>query len=161
MNRRQFFLSVVLCSCLSILFSNAPVAAQTNNTIPPFKMLQSKGTYYSAKDLPHGKPVVLIYFAPDCPHCLTLMNALFKKIKDFKKAEIVMVTFKPIDELLPFEKQYQTYKYPNIKVGTEGTTFYLRYYYNLTNTPFTALYNKKGNMVYSYRKETPVDDLIK
>jgi len=27
--------------------------------------------------------------------------------------------------------------------------------------PFTALYDKKGNLNYSYRKETSVDDLIK
>jgi len=37
----------------------------------------------------------------------------------------------------------------------------LRNYYGLVTMPFTALYDKKGNLSYSYRKETLVDDLIK
>ncbi len=54
----------------------------------------SDNTIFTANDLPKGKSVVLIYFDPDCDHCQKLMTALFKKINDFKKAEIVMVTFK-------------------------------------------------------------------
>jgi hypothetical protein len=45
-------------------------------------------------------------------------------------------------------------------VGTEGTGFYLRNYYGLMTMPFTALYDKKGKLNYSYRKETLVDDLL-
>ena len=73
---------------------------------------------------------------------------------------MVFVTFKPVTEVAAFEKKYGTSKYANMKVGTEGTLFYLRNYYKLIKMPFTALYNSKGNYSYSYREETPVDDLI-
>ncbi|MFI5188249.1 MAG: TlpA family protein disulfide reductase [Chitinophagales bacterium] len=132
-----------------------------SQTIPPFQMMLSGNKIFKASDLPKGKPVVLIYFDPDCDHCQKLMDELFKKINDFKKAEIVMVTYKPLDELPPFEKKHNTPKYSNIKVGTEGTGFYLRNYYGLMKMPFTALYDKKGNLSYSYKEQTPVDDLIK
>ena len=72
-----------------------------------------------------------------------------------------MVTFKPLNEVVDFEKSYQTTKYPNIKVGIEIPIFFFRQYYNLQNTPFTALYDKHGKLIISYKKETPVDDLIK
>jgi hypothetical protein len=88
------------------------------------------------------------------------MKELFQKIDAFKKAEIIMVTFKPVEEVAAFEKQHSTQKYPNITVGTEGIGFYLRNYYGLMTMPFTALYDKKGNLNYSYRKETLVGDLI-
>jgi thiol-disulfide isomerase/thioredoxin len=133
----------------------------SSQTIPPFKMVLSDNTISTANDLPKGKPVVLIYFDPDCDHCQKLMTALFKKINDFKKAEIVLVTFKTTGDVVAFEKKYNTKKYSNIKVGTEGTSFYLRMYYGLMTMPFTALYDKNRNLNYSYRKETPVDDLLK
>lgn len=129
--------------------------------MPPFKMLLTNGKYYTAADMPKGKPVVLIYFAPDCEHCLQLLDVFFKKIDAFKKAQVVLVSFKPVGELSLFERSYQTAKYPNVKVGTEGTTYFLRQFYKLQTTPFVALYDKDRKLVYSYRKEPPVDDLIK
>jgi hypothetical protein len=89
------------------------------------------------------------------------MNAVFKNIKDFKKAQIVMVTFKPLNEVIAFQKNYQTAKYSNIKVGIEMPIFFFRKYFNLQQTPFTALYNKQGKLVASYKNETPVNDLIR
>jgi len=88
------------------------------------------------------------------------MIELFKKINSFRKAQMVLVTFKPVAEVTAFEKKYDTHKYANVKVGTEGTVFYLKNYYKLIKMPFTALYDKKGNYNYSYRDETQVDDLI-
>lgn len=134
--------------------------SQGNDRLPSFKMLMSNGSFFSSTDLPKNKPVVLIYFSPDCEHCQLLMNDLFKKIDAFKNVQLVFITFRPVEDLSAFEKLYQTYKYGNIKAGTEGTTYYLRKFYKLQNTPFTALYNKEGKLVYSYRKETSVNDLV-
>jgi peroxiredoxin len=133
----------------------------SSQTIPPFKMTLSNNKIFKAADLPKGKPIVLIYFDPDCDHCQKLMTELFKKINRFEKAEMVLITFKPITEVAAFEKKYSTSKYANMRVGTEGTLFYLKNYYKLVKMPFTALYDSKGNYSYSYRDETPVDTLIK
>lgn len=154
------FLIKIFCAVIFFFFLNvfSPASAQS---VPPFKMLLTNGKTFYAKDLPPGKPLIIIYFAPDCEHCQTLMNAFFKKINYFKTAEIVMITFKPLNEVAAFERDYQTQKYSNIIVGTEGTTFYLRMYYKLMNTPFTALYDKRGQYFYSYKNETPVDDLVR
>lgn len=146
----------LVCISVIIFFS----LAAFSQSLPPFKMYRSDKTIFSAAELPKTKPVVLIYFDPDCDHCQKLMKELFQKIEAFKKAEIIMVTFKPVEEVAAFEKQHSTQKYPNIIVGTEGIGFHLRNYYGLMTMPFTALYDKKGNLNYSYRKETLVDDLI-
>ena len=132
----------------------------SSQTIPPFKMTLSNNKIFSAADLPKGKPLVLIYFDPDCDHCQKLMTELFKKINRFKKVELVLITFKPVTEVAAFEKKYTTSKYGNMRVGTEGTLFYLKNYYKLVKMPFTALYDRKGNYIFSYRDETPMDGLI-
>jgi protein-disulfide isomerase len=58
-----------------------------SQTIPPFKMTLSNNKIFNAADLPKSKPLVLIYFDPDCDHCQKLMAELFKKINSFKKVE--------------------------------------------------------------------------
>ena len=146
-----------------VFWLSAPVLAQTAKPdagIPPFKILQTNGHFFEASQLDKTKPLVLIYFAPDCSHCQVLMESLFKNFAAFKKTQLVLVTFKPMSELQLFERQYNTASYPNIKTGTEGSTYYIRYYYNISNTPFTAVYNK-GNLVCSYRNiNTPISEII-
>jgi len=124
-------------------------------------MYLSNNSIFSATELPKNKPVVVIYFDPECDHCQKLMNNFFKKINSFKKAEIVMITFKPVEEVAAFEKKYKTHNYSNINVGTEGTSYQMRNYYKLTNMPFTALYDKERKFNYSYGQDISVDELIK
>ena len=153
---KKILMGGVICF-LVIVFLSTSVFSQS---LPPFKMYRSDKSIFNAAGFAKTKPVILIYFDPDCEHCQKLMKELFQKIDAFKKAEIIMVTFKPVEEVAGFEKLHNTQKYPNIIVGTEGVGFYLRNYYGLVTMPFTALYNKEGNLNYSYRKETQVDDLI-
>jgi peroxiredoxin len=145
------------CGLMYLLSSTVSFA----QNMPAFSMQLTNGKVFTAKDLPAKRPVVIIYFSPDCEHCLSLMNALFLRIQDFKKAEIVMATFKPEEEVIEFEKNYNIAKYPNIKVGIEMPVFFFRKLYNLENTPFTALFDRSGKLVVSYKKDTPVDDLVK
>lgn len=142
-------------------FLSKKAPAQTADRLPPFGMTLSNGRYFQAADIPKGRPVLLIYFAPDCDHCHTLMNEFFKHPNDFKSAEVVMVTFKPAGELPAFEQAYKTFLYPNIKVGTEGSGLYLQRLYKLQKTPFVALYNGAGKIVSSYRKEPPLKEILK
>jgi thioredoxin-related protein len=153
---KLFLIGSLICFLGAVLTSSEAIS----QNLPPFKMYRSDKTIFSAAELPKTKPIVLIYFDPDCEHCQKLMKELFQKIDAFKKAEIIMVTFKSMEEVAAFEKQNNTQKHSNIIVGTEGTGFYLRNYYGLVTMPFTALYDKNGNLNYSYRKETLVDDLI-
>ena len=154
---KLFFVRGVICLLAIVIIS----LESFSQSLPPFRMYRSDKTIFSAAELPKTKPIVLIYFDPDCEHCQKLMRELFQKIDAFKSAEIIMVTFKPVEEVAAFEKQNNIQKHSNIIVGTEGTTFYVRNYYGLVTMPFTALYDNKGNLRYSYRKETSVDDLIK
>jgi hypothetical protein len=157
MSRPRASFAIYFLFCFAVISFSLRANSQT---LPSFKITLSNNKILHATDLPKGKAIVLIYFDPDCDHCQKLMAEFFKNINSFKKAQIVLVTFKPVIEIIAFEKKYDTRKYPNIKVGTEGTLFYLKNYYKLVKMPFTALYDSKGNYSYSYREETPVDDLI-
>src|SRR5512144_647479 len=120
MNKRVCSFRIMMCwFCIALLL---PTEVWSQSSLPPFKMYLSNKTVFSATELPKEKPVIVIYFDPECDHCQKLMNDLFKKINSFKKAEIVIVTFKPVEEVAAFEKKYKTHDYSNINVGTEGTS---------------------------------------
>ena len=74
---------------------------------------------------------------------------------------MVLITFEPLQVLPPFEKEFQTAKYSNIKVGSEVKPLFLQKYYQLQHTPFTALFDKNRKLIISYKDFTPVNDLVK
>lgn len=158
--KSRLFLFFLLLSGAAVWLP-ARLSAQTPENFPAFSMVLSNGQFFTSTQIPKTKPVLLIYFAPDCDHCQTLMKAFFSRADEFKNTEVLMVTFKPASEVAQFVKVYKTYQYPNILVGTESKPFFLRQFYKLQNTPFTALYNKNGRLISSYRKETPINDVLK
>lgn len=152
-----------LAACFKIIILSSVFFAHTiakAQKMPAFSILQSNGKTLNTTNLSNTKPVILIYFSPDCDHCTKLLNTMFGEINKFKNATILLVSFRPMNELIEFEKKYKTLAYKNIIVGMEQPIFFLKNLYQLQSTPFTALFNKKGNLVYSYKNETEVNDLI-
>jgi thiol-disulfide isomerase/thioredoxin len=147
----------LIVALLLFCFSNLSMS----QSIPEFTMQLTNGSIFTSKDLSKSKPLIIIYFAPDCEHCQALIKDLLKKINEFKKSQIILASFESLQQVSTFEKQYGLTAYPFIKTGVEKPVFFFRYYYHLENTPFTALYDKNEKYVISYTKQTPVDDLIK
>jgi hypothetical protein len=149
---------------LMTLFFSAIAVAQAvdrrGDLLPGFQMTKTSGKIFESRQLKNERPVLLIYFAPDCDHCLVLLDAFFKKTAAFKNAEIVLISFKPVQQLLPFEKKYGTAQHANMHVGTEGWSFYLRNHYRLQKTPFVALYDKQKKLVCSFRETPSLTEII-
>ncbi len=70
-----------------------------------------------------------------------------------------MITFLPVDKVVAFEKDYKVSRYPNIILGTEGYRFFVRNYFQITDMPFVALYDKMGNLITSHQKDIPLNEL--
>ena len=148
----RFLLSFLLFALLSV---------GQKNKIPPFSIRKIDGKIFNAWELPKNKPVILIYFSPDCDHCKRMMTDLVKRSNDFKNTSITMITYLPVSEVSKFVKDYNISKYPFIYIGTESTTYFVRDYFNLVQMPFLALYNEKGEMVTHYEREIPFDEVVK
>lgn len=154
--KRRLFVWLIFVFAVAFLFCQSGNA----QTIPPFRMQLTNGKMFTSRDVSKEKPVIIIYFAPDCEHCQALIHSLLKRMNEFKKTQIILVSFEPLSMVTNFEKDYHLPAYRNIKCGTETPTFYFRNLFKLSKTPFTALYNKKGNLIISYKNETPLEDLI-
>lgn len=158
MKKKTFFVVFLLVLFLTMALFSQKVASQT---LPDFKIKLTDGSTFSTRNVSHKKPVLVIYFAPDCEHCRALMEELLPQMDVFKNTQILMVTFESLDDVAWFENHYHTKNYPNIKVGIEVPVFFLKNYYHVEHTPFTALFNKNGKLMVSYKDYTPVTELIK
>ncbi len=122
-------------------------------TIPPFHILTTDSTYITPANLKKNKPVMIIYFAPDCSHCQHLMYEMKPMMSSLKNVQVVMITFvQQIKAIQVFARDFDLKKYPNFIVGTEGYTYVVQKFYNVRTTPFVALYNKNGTLVKSFDK---------
>ncbi len=133
----------------------------TAQSFPDFKIRTTNGKVVSSGQISINKPTIIIVFSPDCGHCQVLIGGIFKKINHFKNTHIIMATFVQPKDIITFEKKYQTAKYTNVTVGTDEPVFFLQKYYQLTNTPFTVLYDKNRKLIASYKSEHITADLIK
>lgn len=107
---------------------------------------------------------MVIYFAPDCSHCRHLMAELKPVMKDLKGMQVVMITFvdphKQLRAIKDFYKDFGLKKYPNFTVGTEGYTYVVQRYYQVTTTPYIAIYDKNHHLSHAYTRPPEIEQLI-
>lgn len=144
---------------LFVVFIVALNTVCAQQKIPSFRIALSDGNQFHASNLPLGKPVIIVYFSPECDHCQVLMKEWFKRSGDFRKASVAMITFLPLGDVALFEKEFRTKQHSNIITGTEGTRFLVRNYYKVLDLPFVALHDKNGNLVSTYSKDIPLNKL--
>lgn len=126
--------------------------------IPHYHILKSDSTYSTWADLKH-KPVMIIYFSPDCSHCQHLIHELQPKIKQLGDIQIVLISWVQYKMIKNFYHDYDLAKYPNVTVGTEGYDLMVMKYFQIKTTPFIAIYNRNGKMVQYFDKVPKVEDI--
>jgi thioredoxin-related protein len=131
--------------------------------IPPFKILKPDSIYFTPANLKKDKPVMIIYFSPDCSHCQHMVYEMEPKMKEFGDTQIIMVTFTDFTMLKMiknFVRDFDLAKYHNITVGTEGHSYVVQKYYQVRTTPYIAVYDRKGKLVKAFEKAPTMSELI-
>lgn len=130
-------------------------------TIPPYHILTTDSVYLTPANLKKNKPVMIIYFSPDCSHCQHLMGEMKPILKDFKNMQVIMITWMPpLRGLRDFAKDYDLNKYPNFILGTEGYTYVVQKYYRVRTTPYIAIYDKTGKLAKTFEKAPEMKELL-
>ncbi len=146
------------------------VHAQQADTIPPyqkdslhipaFTVLKVDSTYTNDKAIPKDKPVVIIYFSPECGHCQITADEFSKKMKEMKDIYFVWVSYYPLPEVKEFARKFNLQQFTNIIIARDEN-YAIPSYYRVKFTPFMALYNKEHHLVKTWDQGTDADTLIK
>jgi thiol-disulfide isomerase/thioredoxin len=127
--------------------------------VPSFSILQTDSTWFNREQLPRRRPVLVIYFSPDCGHCQLEAEEINKHFEQLKGFEIVMASYKPVEDIKAFAETYQLLDKKNIHIGRD-TKYFFAPFYRLKFTPFTAVYNKQGKLLATYDKGIKWPELL-
>jgi thiol-disulfide isomerase/thioredoxin len=129
--------------------------------VPSFRMMMANNKIFKAEDFPIGKPMLIVYFSPECEDCHVFIEGMLDRIPDFKNVSIAMVTYMTGDIVSKYVVKNSLNMYTNIYVGTEGNTLFLKNYFNIVYFPYVVLYNKEGDLIVKYTtRKVDIDDLV-
>jgi thiol-disulfide isomerase/thioredoxin len=117
--------------------------------VPPFKIQKTDSVFYTKDSLPSKRPIVIMYFSPDCGHCQKQIKELTDSMQFVSKAFFVLAAFKQMPEIAAFEKKYKLKKFDNIRIGRD-LKYFIPGFYKVKFTPFTAVYDKHGKFLKAY-----------
>jgi thioredoxin-related protein len=128
--------------------------------IPDFKLLLvDSTTNFYTDNLNPDKHTLIMMFSPDCDHCQHQTEDIIKNLQAFKNIQIVMNTVLPFNQMKEFYERYQLSKYKNFIMGRD-VLFFFSPYYRAQFTPYLALYNKKGELVFTNDGQMKIEALI-
>lgn len=131
--------------------------------IPAYRILTTDSVFITPANLQKSKPVMLVFFAPDCSHCQKMMYELKPKLATLKNIQVIMIanTLRyDLRALREFKRDFGLKDYPNITIGTEGDSYFVVNYYAIRTTPFIAMYDSKGNIEKYYDKVVPPETIL-
>ncbi|HTJ12867.1 MAG TPA: redoxin domain-containing protein [Dinghuibacter sp.] len=164
---RSLLLSIALAmiataaaSAQATPYSKAPPAAgaapgSDSAHIPDFMIALADGKHLTRADLDKSKPVMIVYYSPTCDHCQHFGQDLAAHIGEFKGVQIVMVTFRPLNEVQDFIRITHLTG-SGALIGSEGLRWTVQHHYNITTFPFVAAYDRHWKLRGVFRYP-PVD----
>ena len=152
---------------LATLLIAVSLAAQTDTsalfrrfpTVPPFQLMKSDSGSLTKDALKKNQPVIVMYFSPECHHCQHQVEDMLARMDDLKRIQIVLATYRSIEELVAFEEKYKLKQFKNIYSGRD-TKYFIQPFYKVKNLPYLALYNKKGNLITTFEGNVTIDNLL-
>ena len=103
---------------------------------------------------------LIMYFSPDCEHCIKQMDEMIPRMNQFKKIQILLATNQPMEELVKFIAKYKLSDYPNVVAGRDAK-FNLPGFFRMQSLPYFALYDKSGKLITTFESNTKVEKILK
>ena len=163
---KKWFLIVAIMAGFTSLFAQDGADADTvpaykkTTKMPYFSVLQPDSTWLTPQQLPEGKPVVIIYFSPDCGHCQMTAKEWVNEMDKVKNVEQVWVSYHTPQQIKDFADTYGLSHFNNVIFARDVNYFFVPFY-KIPSTPFMAVYDKKGKFLKAYEGGTDATTVAK
>lgn len=162
MKSKYFFTSILLvfisiASYCQEMEDSIP-AYKKNPHFPDFSVVTPDSVWVTNKSLSAGKPLIFIYFSPDCGHCQFEAEEIYKNIDSFRSVTFLWVSFHPLPEIQEFKTKYLN-GLSNV-IFARDPKYFLPAFYKVAFTPYIAVYDSKGVFVNEFRQGAKVEELI-
>jgi thioredoxin-related protein len=162
--KKILFLLMILCTGLLVQAQRDKKVPlyQKDSTLPVFSLLEiDSTTWFNNLDIPENKPVVIIYFNPECGHCQLTAHEFMEKKDAFKDVFFIWVTYRAsFAEIKQFGEDSKILNEENIKLGKE-MKYSIVPFYDVQYTPYMAVYNEKGKLLQTFDGGTDPDTIYR
>jgi thiol-disulfide isomerase/thioredoxin len=145
---------------LVVFFVNAlMVAAQIDSsaiglskfeTIPTFNVYAvPDSTSFSNKNLRRNQPFIIMFFNPDCDHCINETKELMAYKNELKDVQILMVSISSYEALKRFYDEFDFASLPKIKIG-QDVNYALGSLFQLSTFPSIFVYDYRGKLAKAF-----------
>jgi hypothetical protein len=139
----------VFFTCTSTSIQAQRVAVK-KDTLPAFHLQLIDSSFYVSNQSSSQPFIALIYFSPDCGHCIELTEELINQADSLSNTLILMAAYKPLEELRVFNQRFQLNRFPFIRVGKD-ISYAIVPYYRIAYTPLVALYGRDRQLAGIWR----------
>lgn len=127
--------------------------------VPSYKILLMDSSTFAYKyQLKKNRPVVVIWFNPDCEHCQQETKWITDSMKLLKNIQFIFASYSKFEELKKFYNEYGLSKFENIIYGRD-VQYQLPRFYELKYTPYVAAYDKDWKLIRVFEGGTTVEKL--
>lgn len=115
---------------------------QKKDSLPAFDMLlMDTITKINTAKIAKGNPIVLFFFAPDCPHCEALTKDIIAHINSLKNIRFYFLSITGVHDIENYKGRLQLDKFSNIIVAQDYNNYFLRYY-SPPAIPYLVVYDE-------------------
>ena len=160
---KKIILFATIISCA--LMGSAQIDSTSKNfakyqILPSFKLnTVPDSSEFSNKNLNHAKPVVIMFFSPDCEHCQKETKELLAYKSDLKNIQIVMLSPSSYPTLKKFYEEYGIPAIPSIKMG-QDVNYTLGSLYQIRTFPTLYVYSKTGKLLKAFAGNVGVPEIL-
>ena len=150
---KQFLLLIVFI--ITALFATAQKDTSANSlskfkAIPAFTVCTVPDSIaFTNKDLLKNKPLIIMFFSPDCEHCQKETKELLAYKEELKNIQILMVSPGSYSMIKQFYQEYALSTMPNIKLGND-LNYALGSIYQLRTFPSMFIYDQSGKLAKAF-----------
>jgi len=155
-----FFLGHFAVSSLAQTADSIPPPYKRYPTLPPFELRGMDSSLVKRDDMPAHKATILMYFSPDCSHCLEQTEQFKTNIKKLGKYNLVFASYQPFEEIRTYYENNKMRKWKNLFIGRDEK-YFLPPFYRISNLPYLALYDRNGQLIKTYEGTTNLTELLK
>ncbi|MCS7084781.1 MAG: redoxin domain-containing protein [Bacteroidia bacterium] len=148
----------------AIFFLAAGLYAQnTPAKLQDFKFYDAAGKPFGKANLMPGQALLVFYFNPDCDHCQQQAKWIHEGLAKIKaqNAQMMWVSDAEMNDIVNFRK---TYFPSNVGVPmffVQDKDMKIDDWFGYSEVPTILVYDRSGNFVVKFKKETTVEELIK
>jgi hypothetical protein len=129
-------------------------------TLPSFKIHTiPDSSAYTNNNLDKHKPIVIMFFSPDCEHCQHEAQELVANKEVLKDVPILMLSIFNMQDIINFYDKYNLKEMPNVTVG-QDYNFNLGVKFKMQTFPAMYVYNEDRKIVKAFVGNVSVSKIL-